>query len=63
VGTQQTLSAVWSHYSIYAQAYQRSVNHSLATYVIDSQEHERVLLDNTFTPDQMAANIQQLLKA
>lgn len=62
VGTQQSLNTVWSNYSIYAQSYQQSVNHSLATYVIDKQGLERVLLDNTFTPDQMAANVQQLLK-
>lgn len=63
VGTQQVLTTVWSNYSVYAQAYQQSVNHSLATYIIDSQGLERVLLDNTFTPDQMVANMQQLLKA
>src|SRR5438067_99138 len=35
IGTQQQLSSVWSSYSIYAQAQQQNINHSLAIFVMD----------------------------
>ncbi len=63
IGTQQQLSPVWSSYSIYAQAQQQNINHSMAILVIDKQGHERVFLSsNDFTPAQLTADLQILLK-
>jgi len=63
IGTQQQLSPVWSSYSIYAQAQQQNINHSMAIFVIDKQGRERVFLSsNDFTPAQLTADLQNLLK-
>lgn len=62
-GTDQQLSPVWASYSIYAQAQQQNINHSMAIFVIDKQGHERVFLSsNDFTPAQLTADLQILLK-
>jgi protein SCO1/2 len=62
VGPKSKLAPIWSAYSIYAQPEQQTVNHSLGLYVIDKQGHERVFLGNDFTPGQLAADLQVLLK-
>jgi len=63
IGTQQQLSPVWSSYSIYAQAQQQNINHGMAIFVIDKQGRERVFLSsNDFTPAQLTADLQILLK-
>jgi protein SCO1/2 len=63
VGTQQQLSPVWASYSIYAQAQQQNINHSMAIFVIDKQGRERVFLSsNDFTPAQLTADLKILLK-
>ncbi|QBD81200.1 SCO family protein [Ktedonosporobacter rubrisoli] len=62
VGTQQQLSPVWSSYSILAQTQGDQVNHSMGLYLIDQQGHERLFMDNDFTPSQLAANLKLLLK-
>ncbi|HEY5005698.1 MAG TPA: SCO family protein, partial [Ktedonobacteraceae bacterium] len=62
VGPKSKLAPIWSAYSIYAQPQQQTVNHSLGLYVIDKQGHERVFLGNDFTPGQLAADLQVLLK-
>jgi protein SCO1 len=62
VGSKSKLAPIWSAYSIYAQPQQQTVNHSLGLYVIDKQGHERVFLGNDFTPGQLAADLQVLLK-
>ncbi|GLV57587.1 hypothetical protein KDH_44230 [Dictyobacter sp. S3.2.2.5] len=61
-GTQQKLSPIWSSYSIYAQQQQGKVNHSTALFLIDKNGKERVYMGDDFTPNQMTANLQQLLK-
>ncbi|GCE18097.1 SCO family protein [Dictyobacter kobayashii] len=61
-GTQKQLSPVWSIYSIYAQQQQQQVNHSTALYLIDKKGNERVYMDDSFQPAQMAANLKLLLK-
>ena len=62
-GTNQQLSPVWASYSIYAQAQQQNINHSMAIFVIDKQGRERVFLSsNDFTPTQLTADLQVLLK-
>src|SRR6266496_3448522 len=61
-GARNTLVPVWSSYKIYAQADQQTVNHSLGLFIIDKQGNERVFLDNDFTPAQLAADLQMLLK-
>jgi protein SCO1/2 len=62
VGTQATLSPVWTAYSVYAQQEQQTVNHTLAVFVIDKQGKERVLLDEGFTPTQLTEKLRILLK-
>jgi len=63
VGPKSKLAPIWSAYSIYAKAAaQQTVDHSLGLYVIDKQGHERVFLGNDFTPGQLAADLQVLLK-
>lgn len=62
-GTDQQLSPVWASYSIYAQARQQNINHSMAIFVLDKQGRERVFLSsNDFTPAQLTADLQVLLK-
>ncbi|MBV8822381.1 MAG: SCO family protein [Ktedonobacteraceae bacterium] len=62
VGTQASLSPVWTAYSVYAQQEQQTVNHTLALFVIDKQGKERILLDDSFTPTQLTDNLRILLK-
>jgi protein SCO1 len=63
VGSQNQLSPIWSSYNTYAQVInQQTVSHGLGLYVIDKQGNERVFLDNDFTPTQLAADLQILLK-
>ncbi len=62
IGTQQQLSPIWNAYNIYAQAQQKSVNHTLALYLIDKQGRERIFFGNDFVPSQMTADLQKLLK-
>jgi protein SCO1/2 len=62
VGPKGKLAPIWSAYGIYAQPEQQTVNHSLGLYIIDKQGHERVFLANDFTPTQLAADLQALLK-
>lgn len=62
-GTNQQLSPVWASYSVYAQAQQQKINHSMAIFVIDKQGRERVFLNsNDFTPAQLTADLRILLK-
>lgn len=63
IGTHNELAPVWSSYSVDAQAATSSgvVNHSSAIYVIDKQGNERVLLDNGFSPEQLASDLKILL--
>ena len=64
VGSQNQLSPVWTSYNTFAQVInQQTVSHGLGLYVIDKQGNERVFLDNDFTPAQLAADLQTLLKA
>jgi protein SCO1 len=62
VGPHNKLAPIWSAYSIYARPTQQTVDHSLGLYIIDKQGHERVFLANDFTPTQLAADLQVLLK-
>jgi protein SCO1/2 len=62
IGTQNALSPVWSAYNVYAQSETQSVNHTLSVYVIDKQGRERIYFGSDFTPSQLTANLQQLLK-
>ena len=62
VGPKSKLAPIWSAYSIYAQPQQQTVNHSLGLYIIDKHGHERVFLGNDFTPTQLAADLETLLK-
>lgn len=62
IGTQQQLAPVWKSYNIYAQAYQQSVDHTSALYLIDKQGNERVFFDTNFTPSQVTTDLQKLLK-
>ncbi len=63
VGSRNQLSPVWTSYNTYAQVInQQTVSHSLGLFVIDKQGNERVFLDNDFTPPQLAADLQTLLK-
>src|SRR6516162_6989304 len=63
LGTHEVLAPVWASYSVDAQAATSSgvVNHSSAIYVIDKQGNERALLDNNFTPGQLASDLKTLL--
>jgi protein SCO1/2 len=63
IGTHNELAPVWASYSVDAQAATSSgvVNHSSAIYVIDKQGNERALLDNNFTPGQLASDLKTLL--
>ncbi len=62
IGKEQSLSPIWTEYSIYAQQQQQNVNHTMALYVIDKQGRERVFLGDDFTPDQMTKDLQILLQ-
>ena len=63
VGTQEQLSPIWANYSIFTQAQQQNINHSMAIFLIDKQGHERVFLSsNDFTPTQLTADLKILLK-
>ncbi len=63
LGTHDELAPVWASYSVDAQAATSSgaVSHSSAIYVIDKQGRERVLLDNSFSSSQLAADLKILL--
>jgi protein SCO1 len=63
IGTLDQLSPIWSEYSVDAQAATAAgvVNHSTALYVIDKRGRERVLLDNTFTSQQLVSDLKVLL--
>ena len=60
-GTFNTLSPIWSNYDVYADTSDQSVNHSFALYVIDKQGHERIFLDDSFTPAELTADLKILL--
>ena len=63
VGTQETLSPVWSSYNVYAQGQQQSVDHSLAIYILDKQGRERSFFGgNNFQPDQVTTDLKILLE-
>jgi protein SCO1/2 len=62
IGTQQTLTPIWSSYHVFAQAAQQTVNHTLPVYLIDKQGREQVYLDNDFTVPQLTADLKILLK-
>jgi len=63
IGTQSTLSPVWTSYGVYVQGQQQSVDHTLATYIIDKQGRERAFFGgNNFTPDQVTTDLKILLK-
>ncbi|MBE3559105.1 MAG: SCO family protein [Ktedonobacteraceae bacterium] len=59
VGPREKLAPVWTAYNIYAIQPQ---SHSLGVYLIDKQGNERVFLDSDFTADQLAKDLQILLK-
>jgi protein SCO1 len=63
IGAHDELAPVWASYSVDAQAATSSgtVSHSSAIYVIDKQGRERVLLDNDFSSNQLAADLKILL--
>ena len=63
LGAHDELAPVWASYSVDAQAATSSgtVSHSSAIYVIDKQGRERVLLDNDFSSNQLAADLKILL--
>lgn len=67
LGTQSQLQPIWEAYHIAvqpghdAQAQVRSVTHSLGLYVIDAQGHERVYMDQTFDPGDLASDLRVLL--
>ncbi len=62
IGTQQTLTPIWSSYNVFAQPAQTTVNHTLPVYLIDKRGHERVYLDNDFTVAQLTEDLKILLK-
>jgi protein SCO1/2 len=62
IGTQQTLTPIWSSYHVFAQTAQQTVNHTLPVYLIDKQGREQVYLDNDFTVPQLTADLKILLK-
>lgn len=63
LGAHDELAPVWASYSVDAQAATSSgtVSHSSTIYVIDKQGRERVLLDNDFSSNQLAADLKILL--
>jgi protein SCO1/2 len=61
IGSRDTLSPIWSGYNIFVQDQQKVVNHSMGLYLIDKQGHQRVYLDNDFTPAQLSDDLQKLL--
>lgn len=66
IGTQSQLSPIWTSYSVYAApetpTAAGSVSHSIAIFVIDQHGNERVYLGNDFTPAQLTADLQVLLR-
>lgn len=60
-GTQDTLSTVWSSYSIFADSANNAQNHGFGLYVIDKQGHERVFMGDDFTPAQLTGDLKVLL--
>jgi len=64
LGSQQALAPVWQAYHIAVQAGANGVvNHDAALYLIDARGHERVFLDPTFAPAQLAGDVRALLAA
>lgn len=64
IGPREQLSPIWTSYSVSAKLVTGSneVDHSTGLYVIDKQGRERVFLGDDFTPAQLAADLQSLLK-
>jgi protein SCO1/2 len=68
VGTQATLTPIWSAYSVYAASTtptasdNNTVDHTVAIYLIDKQGHERIYLGEDFDPNVLASDLQTLLK-
>lgn len=60
-GSRDTLSPVWSSYSIFADPNNNALNHGFGLYVIDKQGHERVFFDDAFTPAQLTGDLRVLL--
>jgi protein SCO1 len=67
LGTQSQLAPIWSSYAVYAAPTPTSnggaVNHTTAIFIIDKQGHERVLLDNSNSSDQITSDIRTLLQS
>lgn len=62
LGTSQQLAPVWQAYHIAVQAGANGiVNHDGALYVLDRQGRERVFLDPSFAPSQLAGDLRALL--
>jgi protein SCO1/2 len=68
LGDQTTLTPIWSAYHIYSTqatptpASPGTVNHTVAIYLIDKQGHERSFYAEDFNPNELASDIQTLLK-
>jgi protein SCO1/2 len=62
LGTQQQLAPVWQAYHVsVTPGANGEIDHALVLYVVDAQGRERVLLDATFTPTQLAGDLRALL--
>lgn len=62
LGTQAQLVPLWHAYYIYVQPTPSGdVEHTIVTYLIDSQGHEAEVLDQTYDPKQASADINALL--
>jgi protein SCO1/2 len=67
LGTHGQLAPIWSSYAVYAAptptSNNGSVSHTTAIFIIDRQGHERVLLDNSNSSDQITGDIRTLLQS
>lgn len=67
LGTTAQLEPIWNQYFVVVQSQQNaqgttSMTHSVGVFVLDQQGRERVYLNDTMTPQQLATDLQLLLK-
>lgn len=67
IGSRPQLTSIWQEYGVAGLPANATVmnenamTHTSVIYVIDKQGRERVLLDSTFTPDQLTKDMTMLL--
>lgn len=63
LGTRRQLAPLWHAYGVFVKPTPRDVEHTIVTYLIDSQGREREVLDQTYNPKLAAHDLRVLVAA